>query len=270
MPRNIFALLTDFGTADSYVAQMKGVLLSRCPDCTLVDITHQVPPQDVLLASQILAEVFPQFPAGTTHAVVVDPGVGTGRDIIAVELAGQRLVLPDNGLLTHLWHRFQPQRIHRVVNEQLWNQPTSSTFHGRDIIAPVAAFLALSEDWETVGPKADEVLLLLLTNEAQRISHHRWSCVIQSKDRFGNLLLSDSEELLESLRIVRIAELRWDEKRFLRVRFVQTYGDALPGEIILLCDSQNRLELAQVNGSVGRELNLHPQMSIEISLVSDE
>lgn len=268
MAQPIFTLLTDFGTQDSYVAQMKGVLLSCCPNCTLVDVTHEVPPQDVRLAARILAETVPRFPEKTTHLVVVDPGVGTNRNILAVELAEQYLVLPDNGLLTELLRQHSPRRIHRVVHEHLWNTAISPTFHGRDIIAPVAAYLASGGDWKEVGPTTDQVVRFEFTQEAKLISQGQWLCGVQAVDRFGNMMLVSSPELHAALTVGTVVELSWEAMHSRTVRVVQTYGDASPGELILLRDSQNRLELAQVNGSAAAELGLTPHGSVKISLVS--
>lgn len=268
MVQPIFTLLTDFGTTDSYVAQIKGVMLSRCHDCTIVDITHDIPPQDVRCAARILAETVPRFPKNTTHLVVVDPGVGTERKILAVEIADQRLVLPDNGILTALLQIYKPQRVHRVANDQLWNTPVSPTFHGRDIIAPIATFLACGGAWEEVGPSVKELVRFEVSESTQRLSHDCWQCTKLGHDHFGNILLGSSPQLLEALVPGDLVKLSWREMPSRLVRVVSTYGDAVPNELVLLRDSQNRLELAVVNASALKALDLPPHGRVKISLVS--
>jgi len=268
MMRPILTLLTDFGTSDSYVAQLKGVVLSRCPECILVDVTHHIPPQDIRRAAQVLAETVPRFPVGTVHLAVVDPGVGTGRRIIAAEVLGQKLVLPDNGLITLLLQQISSCRFYHVCNEEYWNQPVSPTFHGRDIIAPVAAFLAAGGELINLGRPVESVFLLSECEPALRLCENSWLCQVVGSDHFGNLSLSSSDELLIALTPDRVVELSVVESPAQRARMVITYGNASPGELVLLRDSQNRLELAQVNGSAQRTLELHPLQCVEISLVS--
>ena len=132
----LITLLTDFGTADSYVAEVKGVLLSRVHGAALVDITHQVPPGDVRAAQYILSRAWHRFPQGTVHLAVVDPGVGSGRRALAASAAGHHFVAPDNGLLS-----FLPAGAHFVVLPVPAN--AAPTFHGRDVFAPAAGQLAL-------------------------------------------------------------------------------------------------------------------------------
>jgi S-adenosyl-L-methionine hydrolase (adenosine-forming) len=137
--RPIITLTTDFGTRDYYVAAMKAVLVRRCPDVRMIDITHQVPRHDILCGSITLERAIDGFLPGTVHLAVVDPGVGTDRRILIVEINQQTVVCPDNGLITWAWRRLGAARAYELT----WRPPeTSSTFHGRDIMAPVAAMLA--------------------------------------------------------------------------------------------------------------------------------
>ncbi|HXE57083.1 MAG TPA: SAM-dependent chlorinase/fluorinase, partial [Gemmatimonadales bacterium] len=142
----IITLLTDFGTADAYVAEVKGVLLSRAPGVTLVDVTHQVPPGDVRSATYLLGRVWRRFPAGTIHLVVVDPGVGTARAAIAGRAGGHGFVGPDNGLFGDLLGPGDPVVALPVPPD------ASPVFHGRDLFAPAAAALALGEPLDRLGP----------------------------------------------------------------------------------------------------------------------
>ncbi|MFT3789093.1 MAG: SAM-dependent chlorinase/fluorinase [Tepidisphaeraceae bacterium] len=147
MPRPIVTFTTDFGTTDAYAAQMKGAVLARCSEVQLVDVTHQVPPQDVIAGSFALERAVATFPAGTIHLAVVDPGVGTNRRLIIVSANNQTVICPDNGIITWTY------RLHRTVARELTWRPkqSSNTFHGRDVIAPVAGMLAAGETLDSVA-----------------------------------------------------------------------------------------------------------------------
>src|ERR671936_806461 len=142
MARPVIALLTDFGTRDHYAGTRKGVALGICPDATFVDISHDLPPHDVLCASLELSAAFKYFPAGTIFLVVVDPGVGSARRGIAAEAGDYKFVAPDNGVLTAVFDEHPPKRVVEL-SERRYARPTvSRTFEGRDRFAPAAAWLA--------------------------------------------------------------------------------------------------------------------------------
>ena len=146
MPRPLVTLTTDFGQGSPYVAQMKGVLLRLCPDAEIVDITHGISPQKVRQAAIVLADVTPWFPASTLHVAVIDPGVGTTRRLVYAEIGTQRYLAPDNGSLSRLSQGAAVQRVIALENRRYYLPEVSSTFHGRDILAPVAAHLLLGAD----------------------------------------------------------------------------------------------------------------------------
>ncbi len=148
----IVTLTTDFGLAGSYVAEMKGVILSLAPGTTLVDVTHTIGPQDIGAGALVLANLLGAFPAGTVHLAVVDPGVGTDRSIVAVDVEGVWFVLPDNGLVSAAAQRGEVRGVWQVANPILRRSNVSATFHGRDIMAPAAAFLARGGDPDQLGP----------------------------------------------------------------------------------------------------------------------
>lgn len=163
MPR-IITLLTDFGMESTYPAQMKGVILGRCPDAILVDTSHGVPAHDVHTAAFMLAAAAPAFPAGTIHLAVVDPQVGSMRRVLAAEACGQLYLAPDNGLLTLVAQgqflfgkHAAPARIISVENRSFFRDNVSSTFHGRDIFAPLGAALASGATIEDLGPEVEEI-----------------------------------------------------------------------------------------------------------------
>src|SRR5436305_6475893 len=155
MPDPIITLTTDFGEDSPYVAAMKGVILGINPAVRLVDLSHQIPPQDVRHAAFFLASAIPCFPLGVIHVVVVDPGVGTDRALLYVDVAGHRLLLPDNGCWTLLARQAErPPSVLRLAESRFWRQVVSATFHGRDILAPVAGHLSLGVEPPSLGPVA--------------------------------------------------------------------------------------------------------------------
>jgi len=190
----VITLTTDFGTDSPYVAAMKGTILSINPDATLVDITHAIPPQDVRRGSIVLEGVAERFPAGTIHVAVVDPGVGTDRAIIYVEIGRHRYVAPNNGLLSRLAARTAPSKIIRLENREYWLPEVSSTFHGRDIMAPVAAHLSLGVPPERLGPPV--LGLIEIEWPEVRQSLKRLEGVVQEIDSFGNLITNVTAEMI--------------------------------------------------------------------------
>src|SRR5436305_1091451 len=149
----LVTLTTDFGEGSPYVAALKGVLLSANPSVRLVDLGHGIPPQDVRHAAFFLASCLPYFPAGTIHVLVVDPGVGTDRALLHIEAGGHQLLAPDNGCWTLAAARLTAApTVRRLTEPRFWRHPVSSTFHGRDILAPVAAYLSLGGAPQELGP----------------------------------------------------------------------------------------------------------------------
>ena len=183
---SVITLLTDFGTDSPYVAMMKGVIFSINPHVTIVDITHAIPPQDIRSAAFVLNEVCRRFPSGTVHLAVVDPGVGTDRDLVYLEIGQQRFVGPDNGLFSRVARDRVITRIHVLAERDYWLPEISATFHGRDIMAPVAARLSLGLDPVLVGPRLER-LVDLAWPQAQ-VGARQIVGEIQAVDSFGNLI----------------------------------------------------------------------------------
>ena len=152
MNPGILTLTTDFGISGPYVAAVKGVLLEQAPGVQIVDVCHTIAPQNILEGGFVLADIVDVFPAGTVHLAVVDPGVGTERRLIAVSVARQWFVLPDNGLITGVTRSRRPDRIREITSPAIRREVVSATFHGRDILAPAAAHLALGRSPEELGP----------------------------------------------------------------------------------------------------------------------
>ena len=149
---SVITILSDFGVDDEYVGVMKGVIHSICPKVSIVDITHRIDPQDIEQAAYLLPSYFRFFPAGTVHIAVVDPGVGSRRNIVAVHLRQQVFIAPDNGVLTLLLNTEKSDTIVNVHNSAFFLDPPSPTFHGRDIFAAVAAHIACGPSWKPLAP----------------------------------------------------------------------------------------------------------------------
>ena len=158
--RSLITLLTDFGTSDYFVSAMKGVILSINPDARVVDITHEIPAQDIEAAAFTLLAAHSSFPSGTIHVAVVDPGVGSARRAILVEAGGQFFVGPDNGIFSYVCEREPQSRVFEVTNKEYFRAPVSSTFHGRDVFAPVAAALSTGIDPSEFGKQITNPVLL--------------------------------------------------------------------------------------------------------------
>ena len=240
--RPIVTLLTDFGTRDYYVAAMKAVLVGECPEVRLIDITHHVPRHDILCASITLERAIDGFLPGTVHLAVVDPGVGSDRRILVVEINRQTAVCPDNGLITWAWRRIGGARAYELT----WRPGQSSTtFHGRDIMAPAAGMLARGEPVEKLArPITDPILLDLApsTGNGARVVH---------VDVFGNATTNMDHETAQrfSGKSFRVGNHRIGSLR-------RTYVDVAPGTPLALIGSSGLLEIAVRDGSAEDQLGL--------------
>jgi S-adenosylmethionine hydrolase len=240
----MITLTTDFGLRDHYVAAMKAALVAHCPDGRLIDVTHQVPRHDVLSGSITLERAIEAFPAGTVHLAVVDPGVGTDRRILVVHINNQTVVCPDNGLITWAWRRLGPGEAHELI----WRpNVSSSTFHGRDIMAPAAAMLACGRLPNSIArPISDPILLDVRL--ADGASH---SARIIHIDVFGNATTNMDQQTVQTL-----GETNFRVGGRSLGRLKKTYCYAAPGEPLALIGSSGLLEIAVREGSAQNLLNL--------------
>jgi S-adenosylmethionine hydrolase len=235
----LITLLTDFGTSDGYVGEVKGVLVSGAPGAMVVDISHEVGAQDVEGARLAVARYWRRFPPGTVHLVVVDPGVGSARAAIAVASDGRFLVGPDNGVLS-------PALLARDARVVALPLPAhaSNTFHGRDVFAPAAALLAAGARIEELGAPFDSPVIRR-TPEARRLGEGRVLGEVISVDRFGNLITN----------IVAMNGGRVDiASRSLEVR--RAYADVRAGELTALVGSLGFVEIAVRDGSAAATLEV--------------
>lgn len=264
---SIITLTTDFGSADGYVGAMKGVILGIAPHARIVDITHQLPPQDVRAAAWVLHNVVPYFPKNTIHVAVIDPGVGSARRPLAIRTASARFVGPDNGIFSYVLatgagpptrelenipseKRADPQ-ILCLDNPRYWLASISRTFHGRDIFSPVAANLAAGAPFAAMGtPITDPITFPFPQAEALEDGTIRGEIIYQ--DHFGNLV--------SSIPGAWLADRRW------RIQIAGhqvmgpslTYAAVRPGELVALVGSSGQLEVAVRDGSAARHLDAGP------------
>ncbi|MBI3864146.1 MAG: SAM-dependent chlorinase/fluorinase [Planctomycetia bacterium] len=259
MAQSIVTLTTDFGTADSYVAQMKGVILATNAAARIVDVTHSVPPQDVAQAARVLAEIVPAFPAGTIHVAVVDPGVGSRRRLLAAEAAGQRFLAPDNGLLASVFARWSPERICELVERRFWRDPVSATFHGRDILAPVAGHWSLGIDVAEFGPAVCRESLVSLPVSKPIRDNDGLIGRVEFADSFGNLVTNIAATDLPGT-------VAWITLGGHKINGLsRCYADVASGTVLALIGSSGRLEMAINGGSAANELNVVPGAEVRVT-----
>lgn len=248
----IITLTTDFGLRDGYVAQMKGIILGIDPEARIVDVTHEIPPQDVHRGALVLEQIVEAFPAGTIHVGVVDPGVGSERELLAVEAAGQRFLVPNNGLLTRVLRRWPPSSVRRLTERRFWNKEISNTFHGRDILSPVAAWWSRGTPSEEFGPVLEQPLVMLKICDPQPIEGGVQG-QIEGVDSFGNLITNLEKRHLPAGDAAGLVVETGDLKL---TGISQSYSDGYAGEILALFGSGGKLEIAVNAGNAARQLAL--------------
>jgi S-adenosyl-L-methionine hydrolase (adenosine-forming) len=254
----LVALLSDFGTADYFVGAMKGVILSRDPGIAVVDVTHEIPPQDVRAAAFTLLAVHAYFPPGTVHVAVVDPGVGSDRRAIAAEAGGRYYVGPDNGVLGHVLRQAQGARVLHLDEERWLRSARSTTFHGRDLFAPVAAALATGTPIDDLGrPISDPVLLE--PPHAEPGERGEWVGSVLHVDRFGNCVTSFTRETVPPAALGPeprlLLRMGGTEIRTLR-RFFADEAVGSDDGLFAIWGSAGYLEIAAFGDSAARRLGV--------------
>lgn len=253
MPR-LIALLTDYGHSDAYVGIVKGVIHRICPEARIVDLSHDVPPQSIRAACHMLSVSRAYFPEQTVFLAVVDPGVGTSRQPVAVRTDRHFFVAPDNGILSFL----KPQEIReiRALKERSYFlKPVSATFHGRDIFAPVAAHLASGADVKDLGPALKKLIRIPIPDPERRGKAIHG--IVVWIDRFGNIVTNIPRDWLPGSPDVRIGQ---QSIRGLSM----TYGEHRKGTLIALVGSGDRLEVSLVEGNAAGALGISVGDAVEV------
>ena len=268
-PPPLITLTTDFGTESHYVAQVKGAILNLAGDAQIIDISHSVPPQDVETAAWVLNAALLPFPPRAIHVVVVDPGVGSERAVLAVQTNLGFFVAPDNGVLTRVWHRSDQRRAVRLNEPTLWRIEVSNTFHGRDIMGPVAAHLARGGTLLEMGTPAAEIHQLTLprprTEDGAVVGR------IDYIDSFGNCIANITmPDLVHAFG--RDASCRGQLRVALAGRDVigvrRCYADVVDGQLVALFGSGGQLEVALAGGHAAGLLSTQIGDAIVVSVNS--
>jgi S-adenosylmethionine hydrolase len=253
-------LLTDFGDRDGYVGILKGVIAGICPTANVIDLTHQISPQDIAAARFVLLTAYGYFPAGTIHLVVVDPGVGTARRAIALQTARAYFVAPDNGVLSGVLERDTTHAAVSLTEPVYWRVPQpSQTFHGRDLFAPVAAHIARGTPLTELGTAISSENLVRLSFPPLQTKGSTVVAQIQHIDHFGNLITTLPASLVS-------ADTWALHLQHTTIPAGTTYHDVLPGQLVALVGSHGWVEIA-VNGGSAYE-RLRVQIGYEVELHS--
>jgi S-adenosylmethionine hydrolase len=272
-------LLTDFGTRAGYVSSMKGVILSICDSCSIVDLSHDIAPQNVMEAALFLENCCRYFSRGFIFLAVVDPGVGTTRKMLCLRTRsrGQVFIAPDNGLLDLVMKAQGVDLLVSLENKRYWRESTSWTFQGRDVMGPVAAHVAAGVNIADLGPTIDpgNAVKLAIPPPSRVSGDGIITGAVLYADQFGNVVTNVQEEHLATARMMPddVLEIRLPgsgnaTRPPTRAPFKRTYADVDPGEFLCLLNSENRFEIATNRGSAAAKLGLvasgHP---IEIKKV---
>lgn len=250
--RPVLAFLTDFGTRDHYAGTMKAVALGICPDATLLDITHDLPPHDILAGAIELAAAYRYFPAGTIFVAVVDPGVGSARRGIAAETADYKFVAPDNGVLTAVLRETPPKKTVELTERRYARPTVSRTFEGRDRFAPAAAWLAKGIQLSALGRPVAEIQRIDIP--VPDVSADAVTGMVLRVDRFGNLVTNIDRKTIERLAQGNVIEIDAGGQRI--ERLVATYAELPTEGVGALFGSTDHLELAAPSSSAADRLAL--------------
>jgi len=261
--RPIITLTTDFGLNDHFVGTMKGVILNVVPEAEIVDISHAVQPFDVLDGALTIAQSYSYFPTATVHVVVVDPGVGTARRPIIASSEQHHFVAPDNGVLSLIYAREERMHVRHVTSQHYFQQPVSNTFHGRDIFAPVAAYLAKRVDSEKFGEIVDDYVRFNAPRP-KPVDARTMRGVVLKVDRFGNLITNITPQDVPMLfqqnppafKIVvgkrEIGEIK------------SAYSEGEPGEIFAILGSMGYVEISTNRGSAAQAIGVGKGTEVSI------
>jgi len=265
---SLITLLTDFGTADYFVAAVKGVILSANPAARIVDITHDIPPEDIECAAFTLLAVYSSFPAGTIHVAVVDPGVGSERRPILMKLGEQFFVGPDNGIFSYVYGNYENSggsaQLFHLTNQEYFRHPISATFHGRDVFAPVAAALSLGVEPAALGTETTD-FVRLATLHPTTSDEGRIAARIIHVDRFGNCVTNLTPNDLTAEMMAAGVTLRINGKsvKSFRSHFAEeTIGKE---KIFAIWGSAGFLEIAVTNESAAKLLKARRGDSVIVS-----
>ncbi len=256
-PARVVTLLTDFGLRDHFVAAMKGVMLGVNPALRFVDISHLIPPHDIFSGAFTLAQAYRYFPYGTVHVAVVDPGVGTARKALAVSSGGHFFVAPDNGLLTYVFSHEGGFVAHEITADHYFHKPLSATFHGRDVFAPIAAWITRDVPLGKLGPPVERPVQLKIP-AVKRVRDALVQGTVLAVDNFGNLITNLTPEDVPVYGPAPSPSCKIVVGEREITMFRKTFGDGPAGEAFVVPGSCGYLEIVMRDRSAARELHLGP------------
>ncbi|MEE4242978.1 MAG: SAM-dependent chlorinase/fluorinase [Desulfopila sp.] len=261
----IITLLTDFGYQDEYVGVMKGVILRRFAAASIIDLSHGIAPQHIEQAAAVLENAYRYFPEKTVHLTVVDPGVGTGRHILLLEAFNHFFIAPDNGILTAFLH--VPENIKALYRLNLMEDPAvSSTFHGRDIMAPVAAKLAAGAEMEDMGKPVAPSSCVAVAVSRPVIEQHQLRGEVTGIDHFGNIITSISASDLSRLR----EPFKIEIGNFQMEKIHRSYGEVASFSLVALINSRGMLEIARNMGNAAQYVDCRVGDPVAVRLLPEK
>lgn len=261
---SVITLLSDFGAADYFVGAMKGVILSVNPDARIVDITHEISPQDIAAGAFTLLAAYKLFPRGTIHVAIVDPGVGSSRRPLIVATGDQFFVGPDNGIFNYIIDRERDARVFHITNEKYFCHPVSTTFHGRDVFAPVAAALSLGAKAEKLGVEIHDYARL-----APLVPARSKNGIVRARiihiDHFGNCITNLTQQELTPPMIESGPRLRVNGKEIRTLRHFFSEAGAGCDQLFAVWGSAGFLEIAAMNQSAAKLLKAKRGQTVLVS-----
>ncbi|UCD13465.1 MAG: S-adenosyl-l-methionine hydroxide adenosyltransferase family protein [Thermoplasmatales archaeon] len=257
----IITFLSDFGTKNSYVSQMKGAAVG-ITNARLIDITHEITPHNIREGAYALRSAAPYFPQGTVHVAVVDPGVGTGRRGILITTSKQILIGPDNGILMPTAHFLGDFIVYEISNEKYMLNSISSTFHGRDIFTPVAAHITNGVPFEEIGNRLTDFVDLDFGQG--EIRENAATGTVIYVDRFGNIITNLTREILSNVLVYNKNIMVFIGEKCLEMPFVKSYGYVKKRDMLATIGSSNLLEISINQGNAAKKLSVKEDDKLEI------
>lgn len=261
----VITLITDFGTSDHFVGTMKGVIYNINPDVEIVDITHKVAAYDIFDAAFALAQSYRFFPSGTIHTIVVDPGVGTSRRPVLARSMGYRFVAPDNGVLSLIYEREENVEVRHITADHYFLNPVSATFQGRDIFAPVAAWLSKGVELDKFGDPISNYVKFS-SPKPKWVNDSLIKGVVLKVDRFGNILTNLQPEDLPRLFAENPPPFKIIINEHEVTRLNLAYSMGKPGELFAMVGSSGFIEICTNRGSAARILNVDRGVEVGVML----
>jgi len=249
--QRIVTLTTDFGLVEPYVGVMKGVILGINPPAQLVDVTHSVQSFDILDGALAISQAYSYFPPDTVHLIVVDPGVGSSRRPIVARAGQHTFVAPDNGVLSLVYEREEALTVHHITSEHYFLQPVSSTFHGRDIFAPVAAYLSKGVEAAKFGDPVTD-FVRFAAPKPKPAGPNSWKGVVLKTEKFGNLITNVTPRDIPQLFQESPPAFRINVGKAEVTRICPNYASAAQGEVFGILGSAGFLEISMNRGSASR------------------